>query len=77
MVGGAGRGESVLCPTLFCGSVEEGIVRLFVRRSECCKEIKEVALDLSGSGCRSICFVQNDEGSKDEGQHKKKDAGET
>ena len=29
---GAGKGDNVLCPTLFCGRVEE-IVRLFVRRS--------------------------------------------
>ena len=73
MVVGAGRGEGVLSPTLFCGSVEEGIVRLFVCCSERCEEIEEVALDLSGSGCRSVCFVENDEWSKHEGQNGKKD----
>jgi hypothetical protein len=61
-----------LSPTLFGGSVEEGIVRLFVRRSECCEEVEEVALDLSRSGCRSVCFVQNDEWSKYESQCGKK-----
>ena len=72
MVVGAGRGEGVLRPTMFCGSVEEGVVCLFVCCSERCEKIEEVAFDLSGSGCRSVCFVQNNEWSKYESAHKKR-----